>query len=152
MFKRRSSKIGKDAMKVIPLGGLGEIGKNMMVIEHGDDIVVIDAGILFPKEDMLGVDLVLPNIEYLLENERRVRAILITHGHEDHVGALPYVLAQLNVPVYAPPMARHLIDLRLKEHGLGSVRKVYEINPGDRLKLGSITAEYFQVCHSIPDA
>ena len=152
MFKPRSGKRDTGAIRVIPLGGLGEIGKNMMVIEYRDDIVVIDAGVLFPKEDMLGVDLVLPNIEYLLKHQGRVRAILVTHGHEDHIGALPYVLAQLNVPVYAPPIARHLIDLRLKEHGLAGVREVFEIKPGEQLNLGSIKAEYFQVCHSIPDA
>ena len=139
------------ALRVIPLGGLGEIGKNMMAVEYGNDIVVIDAGVLFPKEDMLGVDLVLPDTGYLQERKEQVRAILITHGHEDHVGALPYVLQDLDVPVYAPPLARDLIAVKLKEHGMASAQ-LREVQPGAQLKLGSITAEYFQVCHSIPDA
>ena len=97
-------------LKVIPLGGLGEIGKNMTALEFGDDIVVIDAGVLFPAEDTLGVDLVIPDITYLKENSDRVRAFLITHGHEDHIGALPYVLRELDVPVYAPRLAAGLIQ------------------------------------------
>ena len=140
------------AVRVIPLGGLGEIGKNMMAVECGADIVVIDAGVLFPKEEMLGVDLVLPDIEYLMQRKEQVRAILITHGHEDHVGALPYVLRQLDVPVYAPPLARDLIHVKLREHRMVRSSQLHEVQPGDTLRLGSITAEYFQVCHSIPDA
>jgi ribonuclease J len=139
-------------LRVIPLGGLGEVGKNMMAVEYGHDIVVIDAGILFPKEDMLGVDLVLPDTTYLRERRERVRAILITHGHEDHIGALPYVLRDLNVPVYAPPLARDLIHLKLQEHHALRGHQLHEVQPGDRVELGSITAEFFRVCHSIPDA
>ena len=139
-------------IRVVPLGGLGEIGKNMMAVEYGDDIVVIDAGIMFPKQDMHGVDLVLPDTAYLVEHKDRVRAILITHGHEDHTGALPYVLRDLRVPVYAPPLAHDLVQVKLREHsGLGPY-ELHEVNPGDSLTLGSITAEYFRVCHSIPDS
>ena len=101
---------------VVPLGGLGEIGKNMMALEYGEDIIVIDCGVLFPEEDMPGVDLVIPDISYLLERQSRVRAILRTHGHEDHTGALPYVLSRLPVPVYAPRLAHGLISVKLKEH------------------------------------
>ena len=141
-----------DAIRVIPLGGLGEVGKNMMAIEHAGDIVVVDAGVLFPKKEMPGVDLVLPDIEYLVQRKEQVRAILITHGHEDHVGALPYVLRQLDVPVYAPPLARDLIYVKLREHRMVRGSQLHEVRPGDMLPLGSISAEYFQVCHSIPDA
>jgi ribonuclease J len=139
-------------LRIIPLGGLGEVGKNMMAIECGDDIVVVDAGVLFPQEDMLGVDLVIPDTTYLQERISRVRAILITHGHEDHVGALPYVLRDVNVPVYAPPLARALIHVKLQEHWALRDHQLHEVQPGDRIPLGDITAEFFQVCHSIPDA
>ncbi len=141
-----------NTLRVIPLGGLGEIGKNMMAVECGDDIVVIDAGLLFPKEDMLGVDLVLPDTSYLVERRDKVRAILITHGHEDHTGALPYVLRDLNVPVYAPPLAHSLIQVKLREHHSLRGHQLHQVKAGDSVKLGRITAEFFQVCHSIPDA
>lgn len=124
----------------------------MMAIEHGDDIVVIDAGVMFPKEGMHGIDLVLPDTTYLVENRDKVRAILITHGHEDHTGALPYVLRDLQVPVYAPPLAHDLVQVKLKEHSGVGRYDLREIHPGDTVELGSITAEYFRVCHSIPDA
>jgi len=139
-------------LRIVALGGLGEIGKNMMVIESGGDIVVVDCGLMFPKADMLGVDLVLPDVTYLLENKDRVRAILITHGHEDHIGALPFVLRELNVPVYAPPLAYDLVRVKLEEHGVLNGRDLHEIQPGDIVQLGDTTAEYFRVCHSIPDA
>lgn len=139
-------------VRIVPLGGLGEVGKNMMAVEYGDDIVVIDAGVMFPKQDMHGVDLVLPDTTYLVERADRVRAVLITHGHEDHTGALPYVLRDLHVPVYAPPLAHDLVQVKLQEHsGLGRY-ELHEVNPGDSLTFGAITAEYFRVCHSIPDA
>ena len=139
-------------LRIVPLGGLGEIGKNMMAVECGNDIVVIDAGLLFPKEDMLGVDLVLPDTSYLLERRDKVRAILITHGHEDHTGALPYVLRDLNVPVYAPPLALSLIQVKLREHRSLRGHHLHQVKAGQSVKLGQITAEFFQVCHSIPDA
>ena len=140
------------SIRIIPLGGLGEVGKNMMVVEQGDDIVVIDAGLMFPKEDMHGVDLVLPDSTYVLKNKDRVRAVLITHGHEDHTGALPYLLRDLHVPVYAPPLAHDLVQVKLKEHSGVGRYDLRVVNPGDRVQLGGITAEYFRVCHSIPDA
>ena len=141
-----------NSIRIVPLGGLGEVGKNMMVVEYGDDIVVIDAGLMFPKADMHGVDLVLADTTYLLERKEKVRAILITHGHEDHIGGLPFLLRDLNVPVYAPPLAKDLVQVKLKEGaGLGKV-DLHEIEPGDSIKLGGITAEFFRVCHSIPDA
>ncbi|GBD11779.1 Ribonuclease J1 [bacterium HR23] len=139
-------------LRVVPLGGLGEIGKNMLALEVGEDIVVIDAGVMFPEEDMLGVDLVIPDISYLLQRKEKVRGILITHGHEDHTGALPYVLNRLPTPVYAVGLAHGLIGLKLKEHGLLSQVRLHKVEPGQPVRLGRLKAEFFPVCHSIPDA
>ena len=139
-------------LRVIPLGGLGEIGKNMMALEYHREIIVIDAGVLFPEQDMLGVDLIIPEISYLIQNRDRVRAIFITHGHEDHTGALPYVLRELKVPVYAPRLAMGLISVKLKEHrGLRGVELV-EAQPGKEIKAGPFRVDFFRVAHSIPDA
>ena len=139
-------------LRVIPLGGLGEIGKNMMALEYGGDIVVIDAGVLFPSEGMPGVDFVIPNIAYLVENAERVKAILITHGHEDHIGALPYVLAELDVPVYASRLTHGLITVKLREHGLLRDARLNVVEPHSPFKVGQFKVEFFRVCHSIPDA
>ena len=144
--------MAKKPLRIIPLGGLGEIGKNMMALEYGRDIIVVDAGVLFPEEDMPGVDLVIPDISYLVSNRDRVRAIFITHGHEDHIGALPYVLRELNVPVYAPRLAYGLISVKLKEHGALRKTTLREIEPNKAIKSGSFSVEFFRVCHSIPDA
>ena len=122
--------MGKDRLKVIPLGGLGEIGKNMLALELGGDIIAIDCGLMFPKEEMLGVDLVIPDISYLQERKDRLRGIIITHGHEDHTGALPYVLPKLDVPVYATTLTRGLIQAKLKEHGVKARLEV--VRPGGR--------------------
>ena len=107
-----------ETLRVIPLGGLGEIGRNMMVLEYDDDIIVIDAGILFPEEDMPGIDFAIPDFHYLKENRDRVRAVLITHGHEDHIGAIPYLLREINAPVYASRLTHGLVSVKLREHGL----------------------------------
>ena len=139
-------------LRVIPLGGLGEIGKNMMALEYDRDIIVIDCGVLFPEEDMPGVDLVIPDVSYLVEHKDRIRAILITHGHEDHTGALPYVLPQLQVPVYAPRLAHGLISVKLKEHRALREAALEIVEPGKPIKLGKFKVEFFRVCHSIPDA
>ena len=139
-------------LRVIPLGGLGEIGKNMMALEHGDDIVVIDAGVLFPSEDMPGVDFVIPDISYLVERRDKVRAILVTHGHEDHIGALPYVLSELDVPVYASRLSHGLITVKLREHSQLRDARLNVIEPHSPFKLGRFHIEFFRVCHSIPDA
>jgi len=141
-----------NSIRIVPLGGLGEIGKNMMAIEYGDDMVVIDSGVMFPKEDMLGVDLVLPDTTFLLENRRKLRAILITHGHEDHIGALPFVLRDFNVPVYAPPLAYNLITIKMREHHAGRDIDLREVEAGDVVKCGAIRAEFVRLNHSIPDA
>jgi len=139
-------------LRVIPLGGLGEIGKNMMALEYNKAIIVIDAGVLFPEEDMPGVDLVIPDISYLVQNRERVRAIFITHGHEDHTGALPYVLKELRVPVYAPRLACGLIAVKLKEHKVSKDIPLNEVTPGQPITEGPFNVEFFRVCHSIPDA
>jgi len=139
----------KDRLKVIPLGGLGEIGKNMLALELGGDIIAIDCGLMFPKEEMLGVDLVIPDISYLQERKDRLRGIIITHGHEDHTGALPYVLPKLDVPVYATTLTRGLIQAKLKEHGVKARLEV--VRPGAEVRLGAFRVRFYQVSHSIPD-
>jgi ribonuclease J len=139
-------------LRILPLGGLGEIGKNMMVVEYDDDIVVIDAGVLFPEVDMPGIDVVIPNMDYLADNADRVRALLITHGHEDHIGAVPHLLKRLNVPVYAPNMAMELIRQKLKNSGLLNGAQLHRVTPGELVKAGNLNVEWFDVCHSIPDA
>ena len=141
----------KHKLRVIPLGGLGEIGKNMMALEYGNDIVVIDAGLMFPSEETPGVDLLVPDISYLLERRQKVRGIIITHGHEDHIGALPYVLSHLTVPVYATKFTRELVQVELKQRGVKTDAKLNLVGPGSRVKLGDFTVEFFSVCHSIPD-
>jgi ribonuclease J len=141
-----------DRLRVIPLGGLGEIGKNMMVFELDDDIVVIDCGLMFPQEEMLGVDLVVPDIAYLRERKDKVRAIVITHGHEDHIGALPYILPELNVPIYCTRLTLGLISVKLREHRLLNRADLRLIQPGEQVTLGQFMIEPFRVAHSIPDA
>jgi ribonuclease J len=137
-------------LHLIALGGLGEIGKNMMAVEYSGDIMVIDCGLAFPEEEMLGVDLVLPDITYLLENKSRVRGIVLTHGHEDHIGALPYVLRELDVPVYGTKLTLGLVQGKLTEHGM-SLRKGKLVRPGDSIRVGPFQVEFFRVNHSIPD-
>ena len=139
-------------LKVIPLGGLGEIGKNMLALEYDGDIVVIDAGISFPGEDLPGINLVIPDISYLIENASKVRGIVITHGHEDHTGALPFVLDQLDAPVYAPRLAEGLIAAKLKGYGKLKNAQLEIAIPGVPFDVGVFTVESFRVCHSIPDS
>lgn len=138
-------------LKIIPLGGLGEIGKNMMAIRYQDSIVVIDAGLMFPEEELLGIDIVIPDISYLVENKDKIKAILLTHGHEDHVGALPYVLKEINVPVYGSKLTLGLVEEKLKEHNLGPIN-LKVVGPRDLIKLEPFEIEFFRVSHSIPDA
>ena len=140
-------------LRVIPLGGLGEIGKNMMALEYADDIVIVDCGVQFPEEGMFGVDLIIPDISYLMERVDKVRAILITHGHEDHIGALPFILPQLKCPVYAPRLAHGLITAKLKERRAARDSVVNPIDPNEVNQIGeSFEVSWFRVCHSIPDA
>ena len=139
-------------LRVIPLGGLGEIGKNMMVIEYGDEAVVIDSGVLFPEENMPGVDFVIPDVSYLVENSDKVKAILITHGHEDHIGALPYVLDRIDVPIYSSRLTHGLITVKLREHGRLADARLNVVEPHEPFTIGKLGIEFFRVCHSIPDA
>jgi ribonuclease J len=144
--------MARPKLRIIPLGGLGEIGKNMMVVEYEDDFIVIDAGLMFPEEEMLGVDLVIPDISYLLERRDKIKGILVTHGHEDHIGALPYVLPQLGVPVYSTKLTNGLISVKLKERKALAGANLRVISPGEIVTLGRFQIEFFPVCHSIPDA
>lgn len=143
--------VGK--LRLVPLGGLGEVGKNMMVVEYGDDIVIIDVGVMFPDDEMYGVDLVIPDTSYLTDKKHRIRGILITHGHEDHVGSLPYVLPMLDFPpVYATRLTHGLISVKLKEHKMLEKTVINVIGLDDQVPLGEGVAEFFRVNHSIPDA
>ncbi len=139
-------------LKIIPLGGLGEIGKNMTAIEFGSDIIIIDCGLGFPDEDMYGIDIVIPDISYLKANADRVRGIIITHGHEDHIGAVPYVIRELNVPIYATPLSAALIELKLEEHDLLYNTQIFTKKAGDTFRLGCFNIEFITVNHSIADA
>jgi len=147
-----------DNLRVVPLGGLGEIGKNMMALEFADDLILVDAGIMFPDEEMLGVDLVIPDVSYVAERIRKLRGILITHGHEDHTGALPYVLPRLRLPngrmppIYCTRLTRGLIAVKLDEHHLLKQADLRVVRPGQRLKLGRFGAEFVHITHSIPDS
>lgn len=138
-------------LRIVPLGGLGEVGKNMMAVEYGDDILVIDAGLMFPESDMYGVDFIIPDYGYLCDKKERVRAIVITHGHEDHVGALHFFLREFPVPVYATRLTLGLIEVKLRQAHLLQEAQLHTIAPGDVLRIGPFQVEPFHVCHSIPD-
>lgn len=138
-------------IKIIPLGGLGEVGKNITVIEYKDDIILIDCGMTFPEDEMLGIDVVIPDITYLLKNKDKIRGIVLTHGHEDHIGALPYVLAKLNLPIYGTKLTLGLVETKLKEHRLDSV-SLNVVRHGETIQLGSLDVEFIKTGHSIPDS
>ena len=142
---------GVQKLQIIPLGGLGEIGKNMTVIRVDDEILVIDSGLMFPDEDMLGIDLVIPDISYLIENKDKIKAIVLTHGHEDHIGALPYVLKKINVPVYGTRLTLGILEGRLKENGVDS-SNLHSVMQGDIINVGCFSVGFIRVNHSIPDA
>ena len=147
---KRKRPTGK--LRIIPLGGLGEIGKNMTVVEYEDDMIVIDCGLGFPEEDMPGIDLVIPDITYLEMNRDKIRGILLTHGHEDHIGAIPYLLRTLNPPIYGTPLTLGIIRNKLEEHVLQWTPDLRTVNAGDKVRLGSMEAEFIHVNHSIADA
>ena len=142
----------KGKLRVIPLGGLNEIGKNLTVLEYGDDIIMIDCGLSFPEEDMLGVDLVIPDVSYLEANKEKIRGLLLTHGHEDHIGAIPYVLRQINPPIYGTKLTLGIIRNKLKEHELPYEPEMHRVSAGDVIKLGELSIEFIHVNHSIADA
>jgi len=142
-----------EQVRLIPLGGLGEVGKNMMVVEYGDDIIIIDAGLMFPDDEMFGVDLVIPDTSYLNDKKQRIRGIFITHGHEDHIGSLPYVLPMLDFPpIYATRLTQGLIQVKLKEHKLLEKVAINVVTPGDQVSVGKCLVEIVRVNHSVPDA
>jgi ribonuclease J len=142
----------KAKVKIIPLGGMNEIGKNLTVIEYKNDIVIIDCGLKFPDEDMFGIDLVIPDISYLLKNKEKISGIFLTHGHEDHIGALPYVLKQINVPVYGTKLTLGIVQSKLKEHGLLSTTQLEVVKPRDVIRLNSVSVEFIKTNHSMADS
>ena len=150
--KREEFRFKKASIKIIPLGGIEEIGKNITVFEYDNDIIVVDCGLEFPTDDMLGIDLVIPDVSYLVKNKDKVRGMVITHGHEDHIGSIPYVLQQLNIPIYATKLSCGLIKGKLEEHHLLRSTKLVEVEPGQSIHLGKFSVEFIRSCHSIPDA
>ncbi|MEJ2550534.1 MAG: ribonuclease J [Anaerolineales bacterium] len=138
-------------LRLIPLGGLGEIGKNMMVVEYGENILVIDTGVMFPENDMLGIDYIIPDFEYLLDKKDKVRGIIITHGHEDHTGAIRHVLEEISAPIYATQLTRGLLEVKLKRGGEPKNVTLNTVQAGDEVQIGPFGVEFFHVCHSIPD-
>ena len=141
-----------EKLKIIPLGGLNEIGKNMTVYEYGGEIIVVDCGMAFPGDDMYGIDSIIPDVTYLIKNKARIRGLFITHGHEDHIGAIPYVLKQVNLPIYCTRFTAGLIKLKLEEHGLVKSTKLITVEPGKSVRAGKFTVEFIHVNHSIADS
>lgn len=151
-MKAASEKNENAKIRIIPLGGLEQIGMNMTVFEYEDNIIVVDCGLSFPDDDMLGIDLVIPDITYLKENIDKVKGFVITHGHEDHIGAIPYVLREVNVPIYATKLTMGIIDNKLKEHGMEKSVKKKIVKHGQSINLGCFRVEFLKVNHSIADA
>lgn len=149
---RKNAKKKQDGIKVAFLGGMNEIGKNMTVYEYGDDMFIVDCGLAFPGTELLGVDSVIPDFTYIAQNIDKVRGLIVTHGHEDHIGGIPYLLKKFNIPIYSTRLTIGLIKGKLKEHGLLNKAKLHEINPSDIVKLGKFSVEFIHVNHSIPDA
>ncbi len=142
----------KENLKIIPLGGIEEIGKNITVFEYGNDIILVDCGVAFPEDDMLGIDLVIPDFSYLVKNKEKIRGLVITHGHEDHIGSIAYLLKEINVPIYATKLTIGLIQNKLEEHHLTKTAKLHTVKQGQIIVLGKIRVEFIRSCHSIPDS
>ena len=141
-----------EKLKIIPLGGLDEIGKNMTVLEYGKDMIIVDCGVGFPEEEMYGVDLVIPDFSYLVANQKKIRGMFITHGHEDHIGSLPYLLKKFNVPIYTAKLTIGLIKNKLEEHGLVKSTKLTAVDPGATVRAGKFQVEFIHVNHSIANS
>ncbi len=139
-------------LRIIPLGGLGEVGKNMMLYEYNGEILVVDSGIMFPENDMLGIDYIIPDFRYLVEHKDRVRGVVITHGHEDHTGAIAHLMEAINAPIYATPLTRGLLEVKLSRNGLLNKVQMLTVQAGHTVQIGPFKVEFFHVCHSIPDA
>lgn len=148
----KSFEFKPDSIKIIPLGGLHEIGKNITVFEYGNEIIVVDCGLAFPEDDMLGVDLVIPDVTYLERNKDKIKGLIITHGHEDHIGSIPYLLKQMNIPIYATKLTAGLIRNKLEEHRLLKSTKLIEVTQGQTITLGKFKVEFIRSSHSIPDS
>ena len=138
-------------LRIIPLGGLGEVGKNMMLYEYGENIIIVDTGIMFPENDMLGIDYIIPDFNYLLDKRHLVRGVIITHGHEDHTGAIRHIMEEIDAPIYATQLTRGLLEVKLARGGLLDRKKLNTVEAGDQITIGPFTIEFFHVCHSIPD-
>jgi ribonuclease J len=146
--------LSEHVLRIVPLGGVGQIGKNMMVLEYDEHLLIVDCGLMFPESDMPGIDIVIPDMAYVYERRDRVRAIIVTHGHEDHIGGLPYLLQKVEAPLYATRLTRGLIEVKLREHGLLKGATLHTVSPDDRearLDLDPFQVEFFRVCHSVPD-
>ena len=143
--------MNENKLRIIPLGGLGEVGKNMMIYEYGNEILVVDVGLMFPENDMLGIDYIIPDFQYLIDNQQKVRAIIFTHGHEDHIGAAQHLLEQIKAPIYATPLTRGLLEVKLARNGLLNNLEIHTVQAGETVQLGAFKVEFFHVCHSIPD-
>ena len=150
--RRYSGRTPQKPLKIIPLGGLGEIGKNITLYEYDGDMMLVDCGMAFPDEEMPGIDIVIPDFTYVLENKDKIKGLVVTHGHEDHIGAIPYLLRNFNVPIYATRLTVGLIEGKLREHKLLNEAKLNVTNPGDTVRLGKFEIEFIHVNHSIPDA
>jgi ribonuclease J len=150
--KKRKIMSKNNKLRIIPLGGLGEVGKNMTVYEYGKDILIVDTGIMFPENDMLGIDYIIPDFNYLLDKADRVVGIVITHGHEDHIGAIRHILDDIPAPIYATPLTRGLIEAKLARNNVLSKATLHTVQAGQSIQLGAFQVEFFHICHSIPDA
>ncbi len=145
MKQQKTENTNKGILRIIPLGGLGEVGANMMVYEYDNQILVVDTGLMFPENDMLGIDYIIPDISYLVARKSHVKGIVITHGHEDHTGAIRHVMEELNVPIYATPLTRGLLEVKLAKSGLASKVRLETVHAGDRVKIGPFTVD-FSMC------
>ena len=152
LIMQESFTFKKENLKIIPLGGIEEIGKNITVFEYGNDIVLVDCGVAFPEDDMLGIDLVIPDFTYLERNKEKIRGLVITHGHEDHIGSIAYLLKEINIPIYATKLTAGLIENKLEEHHLNQVAKINVVKQGQTIVLGKMRIEFIRSCHSIPDS